>query len=170
MTGYENQIAKILKTDSGIGDNYRHKPKRVTPGDSIETAGAILKWYAVHLEDQPVPDEIDGLARSFLERTALEAKGFGFVILHRCGEDFYFLIVNTWRGNNEIWETVFHKNGDAMSDFMVWPRETVHKPTFCVWELAPVLHEKESWERFLLSDRNAGAAQTWLSDVYAGIA
>src|SRR3954469_10772564 len=110
-------IANILKNDSGIREHYQHQPKRVTPGDSIETTGAILKWYAVHPEDQSVPDDIDGLARSYLDRTALEARGFGFIILHRCGDDFYFLIVNTWRGNNEIWETVFYKDGEAMQDF-----------------------------------------------------
>ena len=33
-------------------------------------------------------------------------------ILHRCGEDFYFLLVCTWRNENELWETVWAKNGD----------------------------------------------------------
>lgn len=72
----------------------------------------------------------------------------GFIILHQCGNDFYFLIANTWRGNNEVWETVFYKDGEAMADFALWPRERMHKPTFCVWELALVWHEKGSWERF----------------------
>ena len=120
--------------------------------------------------DQPVPEEITKLARSFLTKNDLEAKGFGFVILHRCGEGFYFLIVNTWRGNNEIWETVFYKNGDAMKDFALWPREAVHKPTFCVWELVPVWHEQKVWERFLKSSRDKTAAATWLGDHYAGVA
>ena len=36
----------------------------------------------------------------------------GFVILHRCGESFYFLLVCTWRNENELWETVWAKDGD----------------------------------------------------------
>ena len=102
-------IEAILANGSGIAQDYRHVPKRVTPGESIETNGAVLKWYALHQVDGPAPNETDRLARSHLARVSLEAKGLGFVILHRCGNDFYFLIVSTWRGNNEVWETVFYK-------------------------------------------------------------
>lgn len=168
MIQQNENLAAILKNDSGIAPQYRHTPKWVTPGDSIGTKSAVLKWYALYSKDQPVPDEINRLARSYLARTALEAKGLGFVILHRCGNDFYFLIVNTWRGNNEVWETVFYKDGGAMSDFALWPRDGTHKPTFCVWELVPVWHEKESWERFLKTSRDEEAAQAWLSDCYSG--
>lgn len=163
-------IAAILKTDLGVAQNYRHGPKWIAAGDSIETNAAVLKWYALYSKDQPVPDEIDRLARAYLARNALEAKGLGFVILHRCGSDFYFLIVNTWRGNNEVWETVFYKNGDAMTDFAPFPREGMHKPTFCVWELAAVWHEKETWEQFLTSPRDENAARVWHRDLYTGAA
>jgi hypothetical protein len=91
-------------------------------------------------------------------------------ILHRCGSDFYFLVVNTWRGNNEVWETVFYKDGATMADFAPFPRERMHKPTFCVSELAPVWPGKEAWLRFLKSARDATAAQAWLGDCYAGAA
>jgi hypothetical protein len=164
------ELADILKADSGIDASYRHAPKQVSPGEVFQQSGAILKWYALYPEDRQVPPEITELARSYLTRTDLEAKGFGFVILHRCGSDFYFLIVSTWRGNNELWETVFYKNGEAMADFALWPRDGMHKPTFCVWELVPVWHEKESWERFLKSGRDEAAAQVWLRDLYAGAA
>lgn len=168
MTQLDVNLTNILQRDPGIAPQYRHAPKQVTPGHSIETKGAVLKWYALYSEGQPVPDKIDRLARSYLARTTLEVRGLGFVILHRCRNDFYFLIVNTWRGNNEVWETVFYKDGDAMADFALWPREGMHKPTFCVWELVPVWHEKESWERFLKTSRDDEAAQTWLNDLYSG--
>ena len=64
------QLTKILKEDSGVKSEYRHAPKRATPGDAIEISGAILKWYAVHPEAEPVPNEITTLARSFLLKTA----------------------------------------------------------------------------------------------------
>lgn len=164
-------IGSILKNDLGVGQSYEHSPKRVTPGDAIETDGAVLKWYALGPEDRKIPDEIERLARSFLARkTNLEARGLGFVILHRCGEAFYFLIVGTWRGSNELWETVFYKNGDAMADFALWPRDGMHKPAFCVWELAAVWHETRSWERFLLSPRDEADAQVWQRDLYSGVA
>ena len=170
MSPLPEHLSSILENDSGIGPEYRHISKRVTPGETIETPGAVLKWYAVHPEDQPVPNEITRLARSYLTRTALEATGLGFVILHRCGNDFYFLIVCTWCGSNEIWETVFYKDGDAMEDFALFARENSHKPTFCVWELAPVWHEQESRVRFLKTARDEAAAEAWLGDLYAGAA
>lgn len=164
------RLTDILRNDIGVEESYRHTPKWVTPGDSIETNAAILKWYAVAPKDEPVPEEIDRLARAFLTQHPLEARGLGFVILHRCGRNFYFLIVSTWRGNNEVWETVFYKNGNAMSDFALFPRDGSHKPTFCVWELAAVWHEKEAWERFLKSTRDEAAAQAWQVDLCRGLA
>jgi len=46
----------------------------------------------------------------------------------------------------------------------VFPRCGGHLPTFCVWELAPVMREKSAWERFLMSDRDGAAAAAWLAD------
>jgi hypothetical protein len=163
-------LADILRNDLGVRADYRHFPKWTTAGEAVETKGAIFKWYALATKTEPVPEEIDRLAREHLARTPLEAKGLGYIILHRCGNDFYFLIVNTWRGNNELWETVFYKENAAMAGFTLWPREAMHKPVFCVWELAPVWHEKAAWERFLLSARDEQAAEAWLHDRYTGAA
>jgi hypothetical protein len=163
-------LARIVKNDLGVQEAYQHAPKWITPGQPIETPDAVLKWYALAPRDEPVPDKIERLARGYLARVPLEAKGLGFVILHRCGNDFYFLIVNTWRGNNELWETLFYKDGAAMADFAPFPREGIHKPTFCVWELAAVWYEKEAWERFLSSARDETAVQEWLGAHHIGLA
>ena len=168
MTEQRKRLASILQNDLGIDPSYKHAPKRVTPGELLETSGAALKWYAVYSQDRHVPDEITRLARAYLISNPLEARGLGFVLLHRCGKDFYFLIVNTWRNNNELWETVFYKDGEAMKDFASWPREGAHKPAFCVWEMTPVFHEQKTWERFLKSARDEAAAQVWLKDRYSG--
>lgn len=168
MTSRTTHLADVLATDLGVDPEYRHMPKRATPGEPLDLAGAVLKWYGLHPDGRPVPDEITRLARARLAATPLEARGLGFVLLHRCGEDFYFLIVSTWRQSNELWETVFYKNGDAMEDFEPFPRDGVHKPAFCVWELAPVWHEAKAWERFLLSPRDEAAADAWLDDRFAG--
>lgn len=161
-------LAHILETDLGVDPRYRHVPKHVTPGEPIELPGAMLKWYAVHPEDRPVPDEVTRLARACLTAHPLEARGLGFVILHRCGKDFYFHILCTWRNENELWSTVFYKDGDKMADFAPFPRDGAHKPAYCVWELVPVWHEQQAWVRFLTSPRDEAAAQAWLGDLYAG--
>ncbi len=102
MNPNRTEFAQIIKIDSGIDAGYQHQPKRVTPFEPLFTSGAVLKWYAVHPENLPVPDEISNLARHYLVTTSLEAHGMGCVILHRCGADFYFLIVCTWRNSNEF--------------------------------------------------------------------
>jgi hypothetical protein len=167
-------LAHILATDSGVDPDYRHTPKLVTPGEPLEVPGTpgmpatLLKWYGLHAEDRPIPPEVTRLARERLTGSPLDAKGLGFVILHRCGRDFYFLIVCTWRNSNEMWQTVFYKDGDAMAEFQLFPRDDAHKPTLCVWELVPVWHEQQAWTRFLLSSRDEAAAAAWLGDLFAG--
>lgn len=169
MTSALSALARMLASGSGVEPAYRHGPKCATPGEPLETRSALLKWYALHRDDAPVPDEVTRLARNFLAARRLAASGLGFVILHRCGESFYFLIVSTWRNSNELWETVFYMDA-SMHDFAPFPREGEHKPVFCVWELVPVWHEQKAWERFLLSSRDDAAAAAWLKDRYAGSA
>jgi hypothetical protein len=160
------QLAHLLATDLGVTAAYQHYPKHVTPGDVLATRAALLKWYGIHRSDAPIPDEITALARETLT-TSLTAGGLGWVILHRCGADFYFLIACTWRENNEVWETVYTKHAAAPT-FAIHPRDADHKPTFCVWELAPVWHEQQAWCRFLTSPRDEPAATRWLTDLYTG--
>ena len=80
------------------------------------------------------------------------------MILHRCGESFYFLLVSTWRNDNELWETVWAKDGDDELGFQPWPIEGTHRPTFCVWELGAVWHEQQAWSRYLRSRARHGRA------------
>jgi hypothetical protein len=68
-------------------------------------------------------------------------------------ETIHFLIVSTWRNNNEVWEGVSYKDGEAMTDFALWPREAVCRPTYCVWEPVPLWHGQKA-ERFLKSSRD----------------
>lgn len=168
MISASTHLAHVLRTDSGVDPGYRHAAKQVAPGEPVEAAGALLKWYAVHPRDKPVPEEVERLARTYLAGNPLEARGLGWVLLHRCGSDFYFLIVCTWRNENEMWQTVFYKDGDGMADFALFPRDGEHKPALCVWELVPVWHEQQAWTRFLLSARDEAAAEAWMNDRYAG--
>jgi len=168
MLQQATHLAQVLAEDLGVNPGYRHVRKHVMPGASLDLPGVVLKWYEVHPEDRAVPDDVARLARAYLTAHPLEARGLGFVILHRCGTDFYFLILCTWRNENELWSTVFYKDGDAMADFAPFPRDGAHKPAFCVWELVPVWHEQQAWVRFLTTPRDEAAAQEWLGDRYAG--
>ena len=80
------------------------------------------------------------------------------MILHRCGAGFHFLLVSTWQNDNELWETVWAKDGDDDPEFHPWPLDGPHRPTFCVWELGAVAHERLAWSHYLLSDRGDDGA------------
>ena len=135
----------------------------------------MLKWYDIAEGDRPIPRDVAALARKGLaaigERDALAGE-LGFVILHRCGESFYFLLVSTWRNENELWETVWAKPGRGRAArSRPWPLDAGHHPTFCVWELRAVCHEQGAWSRYLRSSRDAGATWTPTSkDTYTGLA
>ena len=113
-----------------------------------------------------------------LARTGLEAATgpdtltgeLGFVILHRCGQDFYSLLISTWRNENELWETVWAKPGAEAAAFAPWPLDGGHHPTFCVSELRAVCHEQGAWSRYLRSARDAIAKKEYLKDTYTGLA
>ena len=154
---------------SQVRPEYRHITKQIEPAPSLALGEAILKWYDIAPDDEPVPTEIRELAREGLRSGTLDLAGdLGFVILHRCGESFYFLIVSTWRNDNELWDTVWAKNGDEEDVFSPWPVEGTHRPTFCVWELGAVWHEQQAWSEYLRSDRDDAAKQAYLHDSYAG--
>lgn len=156
-----------------VRPDYRHISKLIRPAPSLTLEDAVLKWYDIAPAAAPVPAEIEQLARGDLQEAsssgALRLSGdLGFVILHRCGQSFYFLLVSTWRNDNELWETVWAKDGEGDLAFSAWPIEGPHRPTFCVWELGAVWHEQQAWSRYLRTQRDARAKQAYLRASYEG--
>lgn len=156
-----------------VDADYRHHPKEVTPRARLELEGARLKWYHLAKAGEPVPEAIEERARRFLVAQAkaggLELDGeLGFVVLHRCGKDFYFLLVSTWRGSNELWESVFYKENEAMEEFALYTFKSAHRGTFCVWELGAVVHERDAWVRFLASERSERDREAYLASSFQG--
>ena len=154
-----------------VPDSYKHYPKRITPGDDLIAGDAQFKWYDIRRAKAVIGDEVQRDARAFLrsemDAGRLNLQGeLGFVILHLCGESFFFLIVSTWRSANELWETVYAKDGDE--PFKLWPRDEAHKPVFCVWELGAVIHEQKTWTTFLYSPRDEEARNAWIADRFTG--
>lgn len=157
-----------------VGSAYRHQLKLVRPGRSIALGDAVLKWYDIAPPEAPVAPEVQELARRGLAEAARLGElrlgdGLGFVILHRCGEGFHFLLVSSWQNDNELWETVWAKDGDDDPEFHPFPVAGSHRPTFCVWELGAVAHERLSWSRYLFSARDAEARRAYLRDTFEGV-
>ncbi len=157
----------VLERRDGVTPGYRHIYKRIQSAPCVEVGDTTLKWYDLAPADAPIPDEVRELARRDLQAAAEDdtlglSEELGFVILHRCGGSFYFLLVCTWRNDNELWETVWAKDGEADPAFNPWPLEGTHRPTFCVWELGAVWHEQVAWSKYLRSSRDAAARQAYL--------
>jgi hypothetical protein len=158
---------------TGIPAGYRHVAKLAVPGPALRVEDTVLKWYEIAPADAPVPDEIRALARGALDGDSAAweldlSEDIGFVILHRCGADFYFLLICTWRNRNEVWETVWAKDGDGDAAFRPWRVAAAHRPTYCVWELGVVCHESRAWSRYLRSGRDAVALRAYLEDGFDG--
>ena len=161
---------------ASVDPGYRHQAKTATSGPGLALGATYLKWYALAPADASVPDPIEVDARAFLQR--LHADGGidltddrGFVILHRCGESFYFLLVSVWRGSNELWEAVYYSDA-GMTGFA--PFDPAYpasgpRPTFCVWELGIVTAEADAWTRFLRSPRTVEDDRAWRDLCFEGV-
>ncbi len=161
---------------TAVDPAYRHYPKQARFVAHRETGGAMLKLYHLTAPDAPVPDAVAGQADAWFAAHApaeLEAGDCGFVIVHRCGADFHFLLASVWRGSNELWEAVWYRMGDMTAfepfDAAYPPDVGVVRPTFCVWELGIVAHESAAWSRYLMSSRDETARAAWRDDVFGGI-
>ncbi|WP_298360656.1 hypothetical protein [uncultured Litoreibacter sp.] len=161
-----NQLPETLQ----VSPTYRHYEKIIRGHGVIDPTTSRLKWYDINPIDQPIEQAVRDIARGFVlgEMTSdrgPSAREMGFVLLHRCGERFYFLGLCTWRGNNELWKTIFFFETDTMEDFALFPQDGPHKDTFCVWELAVVSHETQAWTTYLLSTRTEIQADKYLTTV-----
>jgi hypothetical protein len=167
-------VSVIERNGEGVGASYRHVSKTAQFGQSAALGNTLLKWYEIAPDGEPVPPSVSDLARLGLADAArlgeLRLGGeLGFVILHRCGGGFYFLLVSTWQNDNELWETVWAKDGDQDRGFHPWPLDGTHRPTFCVWELGVVAHERLAWARFLSSARDRDSRLEYMRDTYEGV-
>jgi hypothetical protein len=159
---------------AGLGNvpgDYRHQVKHLSPGPGLALPGGFLKWYDLHGEDDPIMTVTRDQARDFLrgEATAgrLELRDeLGFAVLHRCVDDFYFLLACTWRDGNELWQTVYERDGDGA--FTPHECSGDHVATQRVWELGATCHERLAWARYLTSPRDEAAKRAYLADVVDG--
>jgi hypothetical protein len=157
-----------------VNETYRHVSKAAAPGQLLTVGTSRLKWYDVARTDTPVPAAVREDARRRLTADIDNGTlGFdrevGFVVLHRCGagNDFYFLAPCTWRGSNELWESVYYRDA-TMSAFAPFPQSGPHRGAFCVWEMGPVIHEQKEWIRFLKSPRTQRDLDGYLASTFEG--
>lgn len=106
--------------------DYVHRDKFAIPRDGLAVQQSRLKWTNIALRETAVPVAIEELARKFVKGAGVTGD-LGFVILHRCGESFYFLLVSTWRNENELWESVYAKANSDELNFAPFTFDTSHR-------------------------------------------
>jgi hypothetical protein len=163
----------IPTASTSVNADYRHYDKEVValPASDLALPAGRLKWYEVREADAVVTERQRTEAHDFLLGEVAAggldiANDLGFAIHHLCGESFYFLIVCTWRNDNEMWETLYARNGHdaAFTRVEIGP----HRPVVCVWEMGAVLHEQRAWIRYLRSGRDEAALAAYLDDRFTG--
>lgn len=170
---HQDRVQRSSQIVDGVSDGYRHYEKRVEARDPFITNQAHLKWYDIGYEAIGVAPGLQREAKEFLvneiQSGSLESPGrVGFVMLHDCGE-VIFLIVCTWNGNNELWETVYVKRPELGGSFRNLRVPGDHRPTYCVWEMAVVTHEARTWSTYLLTDRTAADVAAYLENRIEGV-
>jgi len=160
-------------TNTSVHPDYLHHDKEVValPDSDVELSPGRLKWYEVREATAAITGKVREEGREFLRREVaagdLAITGdLGYVIQHLCGDSFYFLIVCTWRNNNEMWQTLYAKDGHDAPITRV--EFGPHRPVVCVWEMGAVLHEQRAWIRYLKSTRDDRAFDAWLEDRFTG--
>ena len=152
--------------------DYVHRPKLAVAGDLLEVGLTRLKWYEIRPGTSDPDAASEERSRAFVGaeiesgRLGLGSE-LGFVIRHHC-DTVVFVIVSTWRGANELWETVYEGPPDADGTSYELKGFSSHKPTYCVWELGVVVHERDAWIRYLESPRSEADRIVYLADRYGG--
>jgi hypothetical protein len=166
------QDISYLRTFEQVVPDYQHRHKFVKPGDALIASKVYLKWYDIYREEVPISSELVSEARSFLlsemEAGNLQLKNeLGFAIHHQCSNS-YILYICTWRNENELWETLYHKDLTGDGTFRVLERSST-TPTFCVWVLGAVWHEQQAWTHYLYSERDDAAKYAYVQDQMTGL-
>jgi hypothetical protein len=173
----ESEVTTYVDTRS-VSSDYVHHERLITSGIRIQLPQADLKWYDIHRPEIVIPSALSSESRDFLLK---EANGgrlsvqneLGFVMLHLGDEGasrntLAMLFVCTWRGNNELWRSLFTKRLHRDERYLLYDA-VGHVGTFCVWELGAVLHERDVWNRFLCSSRDEEARLAYLDDTFEGL-
>ncbi len=135
----------------------------------LEVGGRQVKRYHVTRDPAGIEPAVEKAAYAFLPSLLPEPDGtppFTFVVLHRGEDDGAYLNAYSW-----VWDNAVHFAGAAAGQPVLDcpdsdPTQFVRlgKPWIgCVYELPPVLHERDAWVRHVLTPERPDLA-AYLAD------
>ena len=133
------------------------REKFLTVPAPIEVGGRRVKRYHVTADPAGIAPDVEKAAYAMLPDLLPEpdgTPGAAFVVLHRGGDDGAYLNAYTW-----AWDNALHFSGAAAGQPVLGcpdldPTHFVRlEPRLigCVWELPPILHERDAWVRHVLT-------------------
>ncbi|GAA3006586.1 hypothetical protein [Streptomyces fulvorobeus] len=125
--------------------------------DPIDVGGRHIKRYHVTADPAGIDRRVEEAAYAFLPALLPEPDGTPpatFVVLHRGGDDGAYLNVYSW-----MWDNALHFAGAVAGQPALGcpdrdPTHFWHQTRDligCVWELPPLLHERDAWVRHVLA-------------------
>lgn len=131
--------------------------KFLTAPPPVEVGGRHIKRYHVTADPAGIEPAVERAAYALLPELLPPADGTPpatFVVLHRGGDDGAYLNAYSW-----AWDNALHFGGAAAGQPVLGcpDRDPAHfvvlPPRFigCVWELPPLLHERDAWVRHMLA-------------------
>ncbi|MFD8967467.1 hypothetical protein ACFV0C_21150 [Streptomyces sp. NPDC059568] len=146
---------------------FTEKLLRVEP--PIQVGGRNIKRYHVTADPAGIDPEVEKAAYAILPELLPQPDGTppaAFVVLHRGGDDGAYLNVYSW-----VWDNALHFAGAAAGQPALGcpDNDTTHfvrqdrSLIGCVWELPPLLHERDAWVRHILTPERP-ALDAYLAD------
>lgn len=147
-----------------------YAPRYLRPLAPITLRGRALKRYALTLDERPIEpvvlSAVEAFAAKLVPSPDHEGPPAGFLVIHRT-ERATFVNAYSW-----VWTNVLHCQAAAAGEpvlgcpdaspanFMVLTRPLIG----CVWELAPLDHERGAWIRHVLAPATP-RVELYLADV-----
>lgn len=142
------------------GPAMAFEEKNLLALEPVEIAGRHVKRYHVTADPAGIEPEVEKAAYALLPELLPEPDGTpaaSFVVLHRGDDTGAYLNVYSW-----VWDNVLHFAGAAAGQAALDCPDTdpthfvridpgVRNWIGCVWELAPLGHEREAWVRHMLT-------------------
>jgi hypothetical protein len=133
------------------------KEKLVTVQPPTEVAGRHVKRYHVTADPAGIDTEVEKAALEFLPQLLPAPDGTPpatFIVVHRGGDGAAYLNAYSW-----VWDNVLHMRGAvaAQPEFGCPDDDPTHFMALdnnwigCVYELPPVLHERNAWVKHMLA-------------------
>ncbi|GII57879.1 hypothetical protein Pth03_62680 [Planotetraspora thailandica] len=128
----------------------------------IELGGRHIKRYHVTADPAGIDPEIEKAAYAILPELFPEPDGTPpatFVVLHRGGDDGAYINAYSW-----AWDNALHFAGAVAGQPALGCPDTDSAHFIrlngsligCVWELPPLLHERDAWVRHMLAPDEPG--------------